>query len=271
MSLMSGISRFSWCRFSKSSKNLRREFQVTSLCDSLGPDKPNRCIFNNIPTTTSPQSAQRRRDPGSHPHLQRSSQQLCCRHGARSSRASDAPHFLRSRTGSLLPFSSLGRLISAPPGPFLPSCGKPQALDTPAAVPRAAASPPALSSSHFPTRTWLAGCPEHQLPRRLLPISQRRKSPAYAGSSKAQFQCLHPSDSPPARWNKQPLATVARPPHAPLSAVPQPGWSPGATGSTCPSHQPGGKGRHHLHGRTPQEEFPGKQECPRHGDGLIQL
>lgn len=268
---MSGISRFSWCRFSKSSKNLRREFQVTSLCDSLGPDKPNRCIFNNIPTTTSPQSAQRRRDPGSHPHLQRSSQQLCCRHGARSSRASDAPHFLRSRTGSLLPFSSLGRLISAPPGPFLPSCGKPQALDTPAAVPRAAASPPALSSSHFPTRMWLAGRPEHQLPRRLLPISQRRKSPAYAGSSKAQFQCLHPSDSPPARWNKQPLATVARPPHAPLSAVPQPGWSPGATGSTCPSHQPGGKGRHHLHGRTPQEEFPGKQECPRHGDGLIQL
>lgn len=111
----------------------------------------------------------------------------------------------------LLRFSSPGRFVSAPSGLLLPSRGKPRALNAPAAVPSPAAALPARSSCCFPTRTRLAGRPEHRLPKHLLPHLPRSKGHAYAGSPKAQFQFR---------------------------------------GSA----------------RTPEEEFPGKQECPKPGE-----
>lgn len=226
MSLMSGIRRFSWCRFSKSPKKLRREFQVTSLQDSLGPDKLNGYVFNHLPTVTFPRLLRGDKAPAP----------LCTAQTRTAAEVGNAAlalpgpvSFLHSRARSLLCFGSRGRFTSAPWGPLCPAAGSREPSSPPQQFPR-----PPRSHTDRARRPPRAPAPEALAPR--LPGSEGHTC---AGSMKAQFRFWHPSNSPPVLQNKQPLAT-ARPPCAPASLVPAFGHaaagrlSRGATGSTRP-------------------------------------
>lgn len=177
------------------------------------------CNFSPVfPQETRPwiPSAQVSSTQPRHRHLQRGSQQLCCRDGARSSRASGAPRLLRSHTRSLLPFSSLGRFISAPLGPFLPSC-------------KEAASPRHPRSSSQGCR--IPAC------ALLLPLSHTdtARRPPRAPAPEAFAPHLPGKKKPRLRWLLEGAVSVPAPEEFPARVLEQAAARRGGSAAPCPA------------------------------------